>query len=65
MSEIKTARLPSHQHLQYLQLVQELPPLSSPQQPETEKKNPVSVKERDSRSSQIHTCTKFKLKSPD
>lgn len=38
MSEIKTARLPSHQHLQYLQLVQELPPLSSPQQPETEKK---------------------------
>lgn len=39
MSEIKTARLPSHQHLQYLQLVQELPPLSSPQQPETEKKN--------------------------
>lgn len=48
MSEIKTACLPSHQHLQYLQLVQELPPLSSPQQPETEKKkNPVSVKERD------------------
>lgn len=26
----------SHQHLQYLQLVQELPPLSSPQQPETD-----------------------------
>lgn len=48
MSEIKTARLPSHQHLQYLQLVQELPPLSSPQQPETEKKKKtVSVKERD------------------
>lgn len=48
MSEIKTARLPSHQHLQYLQLVQELLPLSSPQQPETEKKKkPVSVKERD------------------
>lgn len=44
MSEIKTARLPSHQHLQYLQLVQELPPLSSPQQPETEKKNQFQSK---------------------
>lgn len=47
MSEIKTARLPSHQHLQYLQLVQELPPLSSPQQPETEKKkNSFSQRKR-------------------
>lgn len=46
MSEIKTARLPSHQHLQYLQLVQELPPLSSPQQPETEKKKKTSFSQR-------------------
>lgn len=46
MSEIKTARLPSHQHLQYLQLVQELPPLSSPQQPETEKKKKPSFSQR-------------------
>lgn len=44
MSEIKTARLPSHQHLQYLQLVQELPPLSSPQQPETEEKKKFQSK---------------------
>lgn len=48
MSEIKTARLPSHQHLQYLQLVQELPPLSSPQRPETEKKTSFSRRKRHS-----------------